>query len=200
MAEQSIQDVVKEAQSVGEPSPTDGTAKPSNLSSAVAGEALPHSSTAESRNLSPSKLILSDATLPDAQVSANNILPGVSGVAQYARSESGDELIPGQVEIAENSLSRSESPKDHLVNGTGSGHLTPDDVVHQLLADASGGSDTDTSKGDALDSGRETASRHLRTNSVKKPASFKSVSVTKAFLAKTATATPVAKPGDKGTF
>lgn len=42
------------------------------------------------------------------------------------------------------------------------------------------------------------AKGHVRSGSVKKPASFKSVSVTKNFLAKAATAQPVARTGEKG--
>jgi hypothetical protein len=69
-----------------------------------------------------------------------------------------------------------------------------------LLAEASGGSDTDTSKQDGLGR-KDGASGHNRSNSVKKPASFKSVSVTKNFLAKAAVgAVPSARPGDKGKY
>jgi hypothetical protein len=65
-----------------------------------------------------------------------------------------------------------------------------------LLADASGGSDTDTSKQDGV-SGKVIG--HNRTNSMKKPSNFKSVSVTKQFLAKAAVGTvPSARPGEKG--
>jgi hypothetical protein len=67
-----------------------------------------------------------------------------------------------------------------------------------LLAEASGGSDTDTSKPD--DVGQKiSASGHARSNSVKKPTSFKSVSVTKNFLAKAAVGVvTTTKPGEKG--
>ena len=70
--------------------------------------------------------------------------------------------------------------------------------VSQALADASGGSDTDTSRNDAADAGKEDGKGHLRTGSVKKPASFKPVSVTKSFLAKSLSASPAPRPGDKG--
>jgi hypothetical protein len=59
-----------------------------------------------------------------------------------------------------------------------------------LQADASGGSDTD--------SGRKESAGHARSNSVKKPTSFKAVSVTKSFLAKVVTGAQVARPGEKG--
>lgn len=58
------------------------------------------------------------------------------------------------------------------------------------------GSDTDISRPGSVDPAKQPGG-HLRTNSVKKPASFKSVSVTKNFLAKSVAATPVARPGDK---
>jgi hypothetical protein len=61
-----------------------------------------------------------------------------------------------------------------------------------LQAEASGGSDTDSGR-------KESSSGHARSNSVKKPTTFKSVSVTKNFLAK-AVGAQVARPGEKGWF
>jgi hypothetical protein len=60
-----------------------------------------------------------------------------------------------------------------------------------LQAEASGGSDTDSGR-------KESSTGHARSNSVKKPTSFKSVSVTKSFLAKVVTGAQVARPGEKG--
>jgi hypothetical protein len=58
-------------------------------------------------------------------------------------------------------------------------------------------SDTEMSKGDALE--MKDGHLHVRTNSVKKPATFSKISVTKNFLAKSASTTPVAaKSGEKG--
>jgi hypothetical protein len=62
-------------------------------------------------------------------------------------------------------------------------------------AEASGGSDTDTSRTDGL---KDAAGGHVRSNSVKKPTTFKSVSVTKNFLAKAAVGGPNIKSSDKG--
>ena len=71
------------------------------------------------------------------------------------------------------------------------------DHLDQALADASGGSDTDISRPGSVDPTKQEAG-HVRTNStVKKPSAFKSVSVTKNFLAKSAVATPAARTGDK---
>lgn len=62
-------------------------------------------------------------------------------------------------------------------------------------ADLSGGSDTDTSRPDGLDASKYSGG-HIRSNSIKKPTTFKSVSVTKSFLAKSATASPAVKGAD----
>lgn len=61
----------------------------------------------------------------------------------------------------------------------------------------SGGSDTEASKGDASQSGLEKG--HARTSStVKKPTTFKAVSVNKTFLAsKAGSGATASKPGDK---
>jgi hypothetical protein len=68
-----------------------------------------------------------------------------------------------------------------------------------LQAEASGGSDTDSSKPDVF--GRKDGlAGHNRSNSVKKPTSFKSVSVTKNFLAKAAVSTPNSRVVEKGKF
>ena len=66
-----------------------------------------------------------------------------------------------------------------------------DNALQQAIADASGGSDTDVSK---QESGAALGGKHhVRSNSVKKPTSFKAVSVTRNFLAKAAGSTPTSK-------
>lgn len=57
-------------------------------------------------------------------------------------------------------------------------------------------SDTEMSKAEALE--MKDGHLHVRTNSVKKPATFSKISVTKNFLAKSATAPVAAKTGEKG--
>jgi hypothetical protein len=69
------------------------------------------------------------------------------------------------------------------------------DSGEQAIADASGGSDTDISRPGSVDQSKRDPN-HVRTNSMKKPSTFKSVSVTKNFL-KSAVSTPVARPGEK---
>jgi hypothetical protein len=73
----------------------------------------------------------------------------------------------------------------------GTPDVTEESALQQALADASGGSDTDAS--------RPELGGQIRSNSVKKPATFKAVSVTKNFLAKAVGSTPIAKSAtDKG--
>jgi hypothetical protein len=83
--------------------------------------------------------------------------------------------------------------KEQLVNGD-SGDSSNDS--QNAVGDGSGGSDTDISRPGSVDQAKRSGG-HLRTNSVKKPASFKSVSVTKNFLAKSAVAAPAVRSGDK---
>jgi hypothetical protein len=65
------------------------------------------------------------------------------------------------------------------------------------VADASGGSDTDISRPGSVDQSQR-SDNHLRTNSVKKPTSFKSVSaLTKNFLAKSVVSAPAVRSGEK---
>lgn len=88
--------------------------------------------------------------------------------------------------------------------GEGGGHVVMEDPpVLQTSAEVSGGSDTDTSRADITEyseKGLKEGKHHGRSSSVKKPISFKAVSVTKSFLAKaTAGSVPASKgSSDKG--
>ncbi|KAJ4368097.1 hypothetical protein N0V83_006452 [Neocucurbitaria cava] len=87
-----------------------------------------------------------------------------------------------------------DESKQALLNGDAADHSASES---QAVADASGGSDTDISRPGSVDQSKRDVG-HVRTNSsVKKPSTFKSVSVTKNFLAKSAVSTPVTRPGDK---
>jgi hypothetical protein len=86
--------------------------------------------------------------------------------------------------------------KRSLVDAAGS---TETQASNETGTDNSDGAQADTSgasDSDGMD--LKDAKGHVRSGSVKKPTSFKSVSVTKNFLAKAATAQPVVRPGDKG--
>ncbi|KAL8950642.1 MAG: hypothetical protein Q9222_003326 [Ikaeria aurantiellina] len=80
---------------------------------------------------------------------------------------------------------------------------TAEGSAEQTAVDGSVGSDTETSKhliSDPASKDHTENPHHARSNSVKKPATFKAVSVTKNFLAKagTTTAPAVKGPGDNG--
>lgn len=65
-----------------------------------------------------------------------------------------------------------------------------------INGETASGSDTDISRPGSVDPSKQ-GTGHVRTSSTKKPAAFKSVSVTKSFLAKSAASTPSASPGLK---
>ena len=80
---------------------------------------------------------------------------------------------------------------------------TADAPAEQVAVDGSIGSDTDTAgppQSEATGKDEADIKHHVRSNSVKKPATFKAVSVTKNFLAKAGTpAASAAKTnGDNG--
>ena len=96
-------------------------------------------------------------------------------------------------------MSKATPDGDVYVNGDIENQLDAHLITeNHLLADASGGSDTDASKGDTSETQKDGHTKHSRSASIKKPTSFKPVSVTKNFLAKTATNTPTLRQGDKG--
>jgi len=88
--------------------------------------------------------------------------------------------------------------------GEGGAHVVIEDLpILQTSAEVSGGSDTDTTGADVTESSGKAlkdGKHHGRSNSVKKPISFKAVSVTKSFLAKATAGSPPASKGssDKG--
>jgi hypothetical protein len=90
-----------------------------------------------------------------------------------------------------------EQPLNGIIEKDGSNQDTADPVVVSAEVSVSGGSDTEASKAEAAKTGLDEKG-HGRSSSVKKPASFKPVSVNKTFLAaKGASAAPPSKLGDK---
>jgi hypothetical protein len=159
MAAQIARDVVKEAQSVGDASLIDDTAKSSNVNSAGNGQAQP--------------------TLDQINGDTASKVDGAKHDSTAAAGE-GSQTRETSVVVAD--AAEADSPADGV-------------AAHHAIADLSGGSDTDTSRADSL---KDLGKGHVRSNSVKKPAAFKSVSVTKNFLAKAATTAPNARSSDKG--
>ncbi|KAF2631108.1 hypothetical protein BU25DRAFT_407658 [Macroventuria anomochaeta] len=181
MAEQVTNDVVKEAQSVGRPAPIDDTASATN-SSAVNGEqpsgpATANTKTSEAPSASTNATTTASASTAGAQASVNS---------------------NGQTAAASNNVKQPASaPKETseaLQNGD-SGEQSGAESL-QVNGEAVSGSDTDISRPGSVDPSKQDTG-HVRTSSTKKPAAFKSVSVTKSFLAKSAASTPATSPGLK---
>ncbi|KAK8161195.1 hypothetical protein BKA80DRAFT_113405 [Phyllosticta citrichinensis] len=174
MAEQITHDVVNAAQSMGDSSPIGVNATATNESSAGAA---PDTTTTNN----PSQ----DSSAPSNSTFSKDDAPRDKPGAPETTSK--DEPKPADLatEGSEQSKARDESvdkSKEAMLNG--SGLSAEDPAAQHLAADTSGGSDTDTSR-----AGKD-------GTKPKKPTSFKSVSVTKNFLAKTAVSAPT-KVGEK---
>jgi hypothetical protein len=132
-----------------------------------------------------------DVSLIDAPAKPSNVAPAGNGQAHPLHGN-----IDAQQDLAADSSEESvqlDARARAEVSVAESTEIPIDETEIQVVAaDASGGSDTDTSKDT-----KGAAAGHIRSNSAKKLTSFKSVSVTKNFLAKTVT-TPTPKAGDKG--
>ncbi|KAA8611284.1 hypothetical protein PtrSN002B_009110 [Pyrenophora tritici-repentis] len=176
MAEQVAKDVVKEAQSVGPSAPIDDSASTTN-SPAVNG-----GSPSDTATKTPN-----DPEASSTKQTANGAnVPSIASVNVDGQAAAGDNKQSG--------ASQADSKQPHL-NGISSDHLATDSLA---VTDASGGSDTDISRPGSVDQSKRDGS-HVRTSSAAKKQPFKSVSVTKSFLAKTVTTTPAARPGEKVT-
>lgn len=92
------------------------------------------------------------------------------------------------------STSTPKETSEALQNGD-SGEQSGAESLH-VNGEAASGSDTDISRPGSVDPSKQDTG-NVRTSSTKRPAAFKSVSVTKSFLAKSAASTPSASPGLK---
>lgn len=206
MAEQITQDVVKEAQSMGGSSLIGDSATTINHFTAGDGDALPTHTAADPKH--SHKRTASPSTTQDTEVDSAIVIDQASDegvdVSRGLRGNLVKTLIKWQL-FGTQSLplpadgAQLEGSSPQSINGTGEDNAGVEDgATQQVIIDASGGSDTDTSKGESTNQLQDTANRHVRANSMKKPTAFKSVSVTKNFLAKAAPS-PAARAGDKGT-
>ncbi|PSN62075.1 hypothetical protein BS50DRAFT_638655 [Corynespora cassiicola Philippines] len=175
MAEQITHDVVKEAQSMGGPSPIDDTATSTSNTAGDGG--------------APSGPTNAKPTTSEAHSTSTNATNATTTQADSVQA-------PGKdgADTASTGTESAKESKEQIVNGD-SGEQSASESL-QAVGDASGGSDTDISRPGSVDQSKR-AGGHLRSNSVKRPASFKSVSVTKNFLAKSAVSTPPARAGEK---
>ncbi|KAI9756055.1 MAG: hypothetical protein M4579_004025 [Chaenotheca gracillima] len=186
MAEQRPHDVVDKVQSVGDATLSDDTAT-KTINSQPFGDVeggsktttpnIPHALPPTNHDTStfpPEPPYLNGAI---GTVEVNSTLPSSSGEVPSSDLDARSGLLSGQTESAvlEEDLSQPSA-----------GEGSDNEALKQEVSDTNlmGGSD---------DKG------HIRSNSVKKPTSFKAVSVTRNFLAKAATgSTPTSKPsGEK---
>jgi hypothetical protein len=141
----------------------------------------------------------------DSNNSNSSTQLGETTTSNAGKPSAGDDAFAGRLEPPN---SQSLAGGDNAVQGRGNENrddasqgegVADDRSIADISIDASANSDTDTSRADAQE--RKDASGHNRTNSVKKPATFSKVSVTRNFLAKTVS-TPAgataAKSGEKG--
>jgi hypothetical protein len=198
MADQSIQDVVNQTQSVGDHSPsdvpastTDNTTTEGNVEGGVKNK-----DNETSKQKVPALTEGQDKTLSSLRedVLGTELTPND---APLVRDDRTSECLESADQKQEPKRGESEASDFGGISKEGiNGRVTTPEVVEecaiqQALADASGGSDTDASRPEVGSS--------VRSSSVKKPTSFKAVSVTKNFLAKAAGSTPPVKSAiDKG--
>ncbi|KAF2829344.1 hypothetical protein CC86DRAFT_464968 [Ophiobolus disseminans] len=127
--------------------------------------------------------------LPSGPATANPTLSDPSSIAASANgadaAPAGSARVSGKADGA--AIEAMVDNDRALLNG---------DSSENAIADASGGSDTDISRPSSVDQSKRDAN-HVRTTSMKKPSAFKSVSVTKNFLAKSVVSTPPVRPGEK---
>lgn len=175
MAEQSTRDVVDKVPSVGDASLADAHATQSNI--------------VQPTEVTEEQAAATDPSTAGVASIPSDSLPTHGQAAKAARTTA--EVDPLKAQSIEQSGSALDVPAKvttkvtkQASSGTGSNGekqaLTvaePTTEQATLAAEASGGSDTDVNKVDGTKG-------HLRTNSMKKPASFKAVSVTRNFLAK----------------
>ncbi|KAH0547690.1 hypothetical protein FGG08_000179 [Glutinoglossum americanum] len=190
MAELSAQDVVNQARSDRDSSPSDVIASQTKHSY-VSGE--------------EERAITSDSQ-PNVTSTGSPHINGVDGemvgdIEKDATCVHGNGELPPDLSSAEGGTEGQQMQP----NGYGGPQLGGEYLSGPTTsADVSGGSDSDTTKPDGENSGGKkfTGEKgHSRSQSVKKQTSFKAVSVTKNFLAKATTGiAPASKlSGDKGT-
>lgn len=200
MASSSTQDAVNTSQSMGDSSSIDVHAHETNTAAAVAGALPAQSTNTESQVIESQQQ--EQALQGDPNAAFDSSAEGSShhnATQQNEAAHASNQLANGEtIHALDAAKSAGQSdrvdPNLHIEHG----HLSDEHALVDPHSDMSVGSDTEHSRADSVDHGRDALSGNWRLSSVKKPTSFKAVSVTKAFLAKTATAPPSAKAGDKG--
>ena len=204
MAEQISHNVVNNTESTSGQPLVDVAANQATLASAEYGsfdQNIPETTTDA---LQTSQSINEHAT--DSNALTSHALLGSEAVDSVVEPSAGDTADSAARVLADPSelqtADKGTADPSQLVNGihdpmsAGEG-LAEDPNLPEGSLDVSLNSDTEGSRGDASELKKD-EKHHTRSNSVKKPTTFSKVSVTKNFLAKSATATPTPpKPGEK---
>lgn len=173
MAEKTSHDVVNETGSASAPAPADVAANQPTIASVADGTNTTH---IDNSSIDAALAMDSDAVTQSQEV--NEKAADANNTAQLTIPDGeGKELANSTLDTASQSGSQ----------------------VGDVSLELSTASDTEGTRSDAPGP-RSTENHHIRTNSVKKPATFSKVSVTKNFLAKAASPSPTvaaSKPGDK---
>jgi hypothetical protein len=201
MAEHSPQDAVNQAQSADALASSDVSASPNTSSSALDAA----SSKVPSKNISSSTAandVLNNDNSPNNQ---NDRRPASTSPLPSAKvSPFRSRAVFTMADPLEFQNMAEATVLPPLVNGVASDPQEPEfreDISLQgTIGEGSGtGSDAEMRDSDVAEAmGKGDGRDKIRRYSVKKPASFKPVSVTKSFLAKTGTSTPAKASGDKG--
>lgn len=203
MAEQVSHNVVNNPESTSDSSPLVDVAA-NHTTTTAAGTGNPTSTTDaldSSKTQNTSAVDANGATLTEGKaIDAGKAAAEPSAGDVVAQPADGASTAP-PVETNEEKNNGKLGPQ--LANGV-AGRASPgelaveDSAAQDTSADPSVTSDTDIGRAETLTQDKD-GKRHVRTTSVKKPTTFSKVSVSKNFLAKTATTAPAAsKIGDKG--
>lgn len=185
MAEQVSHNVVNNTESTGGSPLVDVAANPTSIASAEHGTNEQPINETKTDNAHESQHANEHATDVNAIASA----------AEPSAGEAQDTIVETPTAASEpNTFDKDSAGQAPLVNGVSDAMSAGDG---EGSVDLSQNSDNEGSRGDVPEQQKD-GMHHVRSNSVKKPTTFSKVSVTKNFLAKSATAAPVAaKPSDK---
>jgi hypothetical protein len=190
MAEQVSHNVVNESESAGGSLPADVAVN-------YTTETLADDGASTQYPLSDAKITDELANDTNTALTSNAQAPDAAAGPSAGSAADGVAAVPAIVTDPSKSSEGQVTSANGVSDSANLGENAADDVSVQGSADISLQSDAEGSKGDAIEL-KEDDKHHMRANSVKKPATFSKVSVSKTFMAKSATPTPAAtKLGDK---
>lgn len=204
MAEQSAQDVVIQAQSIGQDSPVDvsGTNYESNSTGEREARMLKEAGIGQGKEMREQ----SEFNAPESFKAASTNVAMYETHSGLAAEHKNSNINESQADEIGNTQSRevSAAAADHVMtNGDTGSNIGSDDAGYQHSngIDTNPGSDTEMGTGESIGPSKDGILRRERSDSVKKIPSFKAVSVTKNFLAKSGAgvATAAKTAVDKGT-